>query len=262
MLSSCMKRALAFVLLCLITSAASAETITVAAAISLKDALAKVAERYKSDTGEAVEFTYGSSGQLATQIRSGAPIDLFISAANKQIDDLAKVGMTDDATRTVVAGNALVLIVPPKSNAAPDSLKALADPGVKHIAIGEPKTVPAGQYAQQALEHTHVADALKDRLIFGANVRQVLAYVEHGEAAAGIVYATDAKVAGEKVRVTCTIDAADHEAIVYPAAVVKASSKQAAAKRFLDYVASDKAQACLKEFGFAPPPKATTKPIK
>src|SRR6266850_786868 len=94
-----MKRALAIVLACLITSAAFAEQITVAAAISLKDALDKVADQYKADTGDTVGFTLGSSGQLANQILNGAPIDLFISAANKQVDDLSKQGMLDDTTR-------------------------------------------------------------------------------------------------------------------------------------------------------------------
>ena len=111
-----MERVLAFVLACLITTAASAETITVAAAISLKDALAKVAERYEADTGESVEFTLGSSGQLASQITNGAPVDLFISAADKQMDDLSGAGLVDEKTRKMVAGNSLVLVVPPEKS--------------------------------------------------------------------------------------------------------------------------------------------------
>src|SRR5258708_5578290 len=144
-----MIRAIAFVLACVVTSAAFAETITVAAAISLKDALTKVAERYKTDTGETVELTFGSSGQLASQILNGAPVDLFISAANKQVDDVSKAGAVDDTTRKVIAGNALVLIVPPESKSPPDSIKALTGAGITRIAVGEPKSVPAGQYAQQ-----------------------------------------------------------------------------------------------------------------
>jgi molybdate transport system substrate-binding protein len=257
-----MKRAVAFALACLVTSATFAETITVAAAISLKDALTKVAEQYKADTGEVVEFTLGSSGQLATQILNGAPIDLFISAANKQVDDLSKAGVLDDSTRKVVAGNSLVLIVPPESKSPPGSVKALAEAGVTKIAIGEPKSVPAGQYAEQALKHAGIADTVKDKLVLGTNVRQVLDYVQRGEVSAGLVYATDAKVAGEKARITCTVDEGDHEPIVYPAAVVQASSKHAAAVRFLDFLISEKGQSGLKEFGFAPPPRPATQPSK
>jgi molybdate transport system substrate-binding protein len=114
--------------------------------------------------------------------------------------------------------------------------------------------VPAGQYAEQALTRAGVADALRDKLVLGSNVRQVLDYVERGEVSAGLVYATDARAAGDKVRVACAVDPADHEPIVYPAAIVKASAKRPAAARFLAYVKSEKGRAQLKEFGFAPPP--------
>jgi len=257
-----MKRAISFLLACLITSAACAETITVAVAISLKDALSKLAAQYQAATGERVEFTFGSSGQLATQIANGAPIDLFISAASKQVDDLAKAGVIDDKTRRVIAGNALVLIVPPDSKSPPESLKALVRGEVTRIAVGEPRSVPAGQYAAQALRAAGVADVIKEKLVLGTNVRQVLDYVQRGEVSAGLVYATDAKIAGEKARVTCAVDGGDHEPIVYPAVAVKASAKQAAAMRFLDFLASEKGQAGLKEFGFTSPPAPPTKHAK
>ena len=246
-------------LILVLASVVSAETVTVAAAISLKDGLAKVAERYRADTGESVEFTLGSSGQLASQIASGAPVDLFISAANKQVNELVKQGLLDEATRKAIAGNALVLVVPADATSPPASLKALADAGAGKVAIGEPRSVPAGQYAEQALRSAGVAEALKDRLVLGTNVRQVLDYVERGEVSAGLVYATDAKVAGAKVRVACEVAAGEHEPIVYPAAVVKASRRRAAATKFLDYLASEKGQACLKEFGFTPPPQNSRK---
>jgi len=257
-----MKRAISFLLACLITSAACAETITVAVAISLKDALSKLAAQYQAATGERVEFTFGSSGQLATQIANGAPIDLFISAASKQVDDLAKAGVIDDKTRRVIAGNALVLIVPPDSKSPSESVKALVRGEVTRIAVGEPRSVPAGQYAVQALKAAGVADAVKEKLVLGTNVRQVLDYVQRGEVSAGLVYATDARIAGEKVRVVCTIEEKDHEPIIYPAALVKASKRQAAATRFLDFLVSEKGQAGLKEFGFTPPPVQSNQQAK
>ncbi len=237
-----------------VAAASHAETISVAAAISLRDALSSAAKQYKAETGDEVEFSFASSGQLANQILNGAPVDLFISAANKQIDELSKAGTIDDATRKVVAGNSLVLIVPADSKSPPDSLTALKGNGIARIAIGEPRTVPAGQYAQEALKHAGVIEAIKEKLIFGANVRQVLDYVQRGEVSAGLVYATDAKIAGDKVRVAATVDSAEHEPIVYPAAIVKASKKAGAAKKFLDFLLSEKGQAALKEFGFSPPP--------
>lgn len=257
-----MKRSIAMILAALLSSAMYAESITVAAAISLKDALTKASEQYKVETGDSVELNWGSSGQLATQILNGAPVDLFISAAEKQIKDLSKAGVLVEATRSIVATNSLVVIVPSESKASPDSVKALADRRVTRIAIGEPESVPAGRYAEQAFDHAGIADAVRDKLILGTNVRQVRDYVERGEVSAGLVYATDAKLAGDKIRVTCTVDAGEHEPIVYPAVVVKTSAKQEAAARFLKYLLSKKGQACLREFGFAPPPEPTTKVIK
>lgn len=257
------RRILAFMLTCAVASACHAQTITVAAAISLKDALGKIAGQYTRQTGQTVEFTFGSSGQLASQIKNGAPVDLFISAANKQVDDLQKAGVLDAATRTVVAGNALVLIVPAGQETAPDSTAALTDPSITTVAIGEPKSVPAGQYAEQVLNNAGVYDALQEKLVLGTNVRQVLDYVERGEVSAGFVYATDAKVSGEKVRVAFVVHPSRHEPIVYPAGVVSASEKRAAAVQFLDYILSDDAQAILSEFGFtpAPQPAQATQPV-
>src|SRR5205814_2358830 len=104
---------------------------------------------------------------------------------------------------------------------------------VKQIAIGEPKTVPAGQYAMQTLKSLGLSDQLKGKLILGANVRQVLAYVERGEVSAGIVYLTDAKQSGDKVKVVATAEESTHEPIVYPGVVLKTSTKTDAAKKFL-----------------------------
>ena len=239
---------------------ARGETITIAAAVSLKDALSDVAVRYKAETGDSVEFTFGSSGQLANQVLNGAPVDLFVSAANKQVDDLAKAGAIVGSSRRVVAGNSLVLVVPAECESAPTSLRALTAPVVTRVAVGEPGSVPAGQYAREALERAGVWGGIRDKLVLGTNVRQVLDYVERGEVSAGIVYATDAKQAGAEVRVACAIDPRDHGPIVYPAAIVKASAKRAAARRFLDYLSSEAGQSRLKKYGFSPPPVGSSAP--
>jgi molybdate transport system substrate-binding protein len=226
--------------------------LTVAAAISLKDALAQVARDYQAGGGGPVEFTYGSSGQLATQIRGGAPVDVFISAAHQQIDDLARADLLDKNSIAVVAGNQLVVIVPASSAPAPgpSDLKQLADEKFARVAIGEPKTVPAGQYAEQALRAAGVVDRVRGRLVYGANVRQVLDYVQRGEVSAGIVYSTDARQAGDAVRVTLKIDPAAHDPIEYPAAVVKASKRPEAARQVLKYLSSPKAREAFAAHGF------------
>jgi molybdate transport system substrate-binding protein len=232
-----------------------AETINVAAAISLKESLQEIARAYAADTGDRVEFTFGASGQLMAQIKNGAPIDAFISAANKQVDDLDKAGLIDAKTRRVVAGNSLVLIVPADAPAGLSNFKGLADDRIRRLAIGEPRTVPVGQYAQQVLRKLELEQRLSDggRLVYGSNVRQVLDYVERGEVGAGIVYATDAREAGDaKVKVVATADPTTHEPIVYPGVLVKTSRKREAAVRFLDYLGSDKARKVFEAKGFAP----------
>ena len=236
-----------------IASAGLADTIRVGAAISLKDAVSDVAKAYEAETGDKVQFTFGSSGQIQQQIKSGAEIDAFISAANKQVDELAKDGLIDAATRRVIVMNALVLVVPADAKDAPKSFAELADPKVAKLAVGEPKTVPAGLYAQQVLKFLKIDSQLSGRLVFGTNVRQVLTYVEQSEVSAGIVYATDALESGDKVKVVATADDSSHEPIVYPGVVVTASKHKDAATHFLDYLGSAKAQDALVARGFKLP---------
>lgn len=240
----------AWVGVALLSAVAGAETIRVGVAISLKEAMVEIARDYEADSGDAVELTFGSSGQIAAQIRSGADIDVFISAANKQVDDLVGDKLVDAVTRTVVATNTLVLVVPPDVRDAPARFEDLAGAAVKKVAVGEPKTVPAGQYARQVLDALRLTDALRGKLVYGTNVRQVLLYVERAEVSAGIVYATDARQSGDKVKIVATADETLHEPIVYPGVTVSASRKPEAGKRFLEYLTGGKAQATLKSKGF------------
>ena len=245
-----MRRSFA-VLFCLLAAPLlRAETIKVGAAISLKEAITEIAKTYEAESGEHVEFTFGSSGQLMAQIKAGAPVDAFISAASKQVDELDAAGLIDRPSRRVLAGNTLVLIVPAGSGVALSRFEQLADPGIGKVSMGDPKSVPAGQYAQQVIKKLGIDQKLQDRVIYGTNVRQVLDYVERGEVVAGIVYATDAREGGEKVKVVAKADPSMHEPIQYPAVVVSASKKGEATKRFLDYAKSEKAQAILKRYGF------------
>lgn len=238
-----------------------AEKIVVSAAVSLKDALTQIASEFEKQSGNEIELQFGASGQLAAQIRQGAPVDLFISAARKQVEDLAKDKIVDASTTQTIAGNALVLVVPGKANAAASTFSDLADPRFKRIAVGDPKTVPAGDYANQALAALGLAEKVKDRLIFGTNVRQVLSYVEKNEVDAGIVYRTDARESGDLVRVMAEIDAKLHEPIEYPAVLVTQSKHRAVAAKFLEHLRSDSARSVLLAKGFAPPAKGpTTRP--
>ncbi|MGA3067887.1 MAG: molybdate ABC transporter substrate-binding protein [Tepidisphaeraceae bacterium] len=251
-----MIRKLAFIGVLFWCAILRAETITVSAAISLKEALGDVAKQYAADTNDQVNLNFGASGLLASQIEQGAPVDLFVSAGAKQVDALVKDGLADPATRTAVATNELVLIVPAGAKNPPAKFEDLTDPRFAHIAIGDPKTVPAGQYAMQTLVSLNLEEPLATRLVEGANVRQVLIYVSLGEADAGVVYATDAAQAGKKVIVAAVAPETSHDPIVYPAVILKAGKTDAAA-RFLSYLQSDKARAILIAHGFGVPAAAT-----
>jgi molybdate transport system substrate-binding protein len=230
------------------------EAIRVSAAISLKEPLTEIAAAYERETGQQVRLNFGASGHLVAQIKAGGEAEVFISAAPEQVEELVAAELADGGSRRVIAGNTLVLIAPADAASPPTGFADLADSRHKRIAIGDPRTVPAGQYAMQTLTVLKLADALKGRLIYGASVRQVLDYVERGEVAAGLVYSTDALLSGGKVRVIATADASTHDPIIYPVVVINDRKRQAA-ERFVAYLTTGEAQRILKERGFAPPLK-------
>jgi molybdate transport system substrate-binding protein len=246
------------VFICLgMAAAAQAESITVSAAISLKEAMTEIGKTYEAKTGERVDFNFGASGLLAAQIRQGAPVDAFISAADKQVNELVKSGHADVKSRRVIARNTIVLIVPAKASNPPRGFADLADKRVKKLAIGQPRAVPAGQYAMQTLAAMKLSQAVASKLIYGANVRQVLEYVRRNEVDAGIVYATDAKQAEDEVKVAATAEASTHDPIEYPAVIVTGSAHADAARKFLDYLGSAPARAVFVAQGFQLPKDQT-----
>jgi molybdate transport system substrate-binding protein len=224
--------------------------ITVSAAVSLRETLDEVANGWQKSSGIKVQINYGASGTLMTQIEAGAPVDVFISAGPEQVDRLIQKSLADAATRRVVAGNRLVLIAPPDSRQPPERFTDLADKRFAHIAIGQPQAVPAGMYAMQVFKSLAIDAAVQNRLVFGANVRQVLDYVQHGDADAGVVYKTDALAAGTQVKVVATADAAWHEPIVYPGIVLKGSSAAPSAIKFLDALRAPESAAIFRAHGF------------
>ena len=176
------------------------------AAISLKDALDELGpifqvqqHRKNGGNGTAVTYNYGGSGTLARQIEQGAPVDVFFSAAEKQMDELAAQDLIVADTRYDLVGNALVLIAPVQSTAL-HNFQDLTGSVVKTIALGETSTVPAGMYARQTLEHLGLFAALEKKVVYAKDVRAVLTYVETGNADAGLVYQTDANTSTESTR--------------------------------------------------------------
>ena len=222
--------------------------LTVSAAASMKDALAETEDVYEHGYAN-IEFSnnFGSSGTLAAQIVQGAPVDIFLSAAAKPMDDLAANGLIVAGTRRNLLRNTLVLIAPLDSKLR--DFQGLADKSIRLIALGDPAGVPAGQYGKQTLLSYHLWEQLSAKFVLGKDVRQVLTYVETGNADAGLVYATDAKASG-KVRVVATAPESTHDPIVYPVAVIKGSRNEEASRRFVEFLRSPAAQAIFMKHGF------------
>ena len=232
--------------------AQSNTSLLISAAASLKEVLVEIQPLYQqSQPNVNISYNFGSSGTLQQQIEQGAPTDIFISAYKKQVDTLEQKGLLVTGSRNIIAKNRLVLIVP-KNAVGINSFYSLKDAKVKKIAIGEPRSVPAGQYAQQVLEKLKIWTEVKSKLVFANNVRQVLASVESGNADTGLVYATDAKISN-RVKVVVTADEKYHSPIIYPLAVVKRSKNVNAAKEFSQFLSSNQAKVVFKKYGFILP---------
>jgi molybdate transport system substrate-binding protein len=226
-------------------------TLTVSAAASLKTAMDEIKVNYATEKPNVtLSINYGGSGALETQIEQGAPVDLFISAATKQVDMLKAKGLILEDTTKNLLGNQLVLVVPTDSKADLKDFQGIAtNASIKKLAQGEPKTVPAGQYATEVFTNLNMIDSIQSKVVYGKDVTEVLTWVQTGNADAGVVYATDAKTT-DKVKVIATAAESTHSPIVYPATVIKASKNQDAAKDFLSYLSSDKAKSVFEKYGF------------
>jgi molybdate transport system substrate-binding protein len=227
--------------------------VLVAAAISLKAPLEDAAGWFGATSpGESIAFTFGSSGQLAAQIEHGAPVDLFIAASPVELERLAIGEHIDRKTRTTLAGNRLVLMVP-KGATLPADFAGLAAPRFARIAIGNPRTVPAGRYARQALVATGIADRVDSRLVYAENAVQIVDLVKRGEADAAVIYATDAREGGNSPGPTLEIPAALHAPILCEGAVVDGAVAGARAAAFLKFLASAAGREIFVKHGFVAP---------
>lgn len=232
-------------------TAAGAETeLTVSAAASLKDVMSEIEKAFiKENPGVKLIFNFGSSGSLQKQIEQGAPVDVFVSASPKQMDELVAAKLIDKTGVRIVAKNDIVLIVPSASSLEGD-FKLLASASVKKAAVGETRTVPVGQYSLEVLKFLGIDDAVMKKAVFAKDTREVLAWVETGNVDAGIVYRTDALVSKDKVRVIATAPAGSHKPVIYPAGVVTASGNKAAARKFVLFL-TGKGQQAFRKNGFS-----------
>jgi molybdate transport system substrate-binding protein len=233
---------------------ASQSELLVSGAISLREALREIGTLFEQrHPGTKVVLNFGASGVLQQQIERGAPVDVFVSAGVKQMDDLQVKGLILEETRRTLTGNQLVLITPSGMRFKPASFGDLLKPEVKRIAIGNPRTVPAGEYAREILTSLKLWDALQPKLILTENVRQALVYTVRGEVEAALVFATDARSAAGQVQVVAVAPAHSHSPVTYPIGVLKGSRLQSQASVFIELARSAEGQQILRRHGFGRP---------
>lgn len=224
--------------------------LTISAAISLTDALNEMKDVYEKEHKEVtLTFNLGGSGKLAQQIEQGAPVDIFLSADTKWMDELESKSLVVTNTRVDFTGNKIVLITNKDNELGLNSFKDIDSSTLTHIAVGEPTSVPAGRYTKEALIAIGKWERVQSKLVFGQDVRQVLTYVESGNADMGIVYLSDA-VTSEKVTIKAEAQPQWHSAIIYPAAVTAESKNKQEAKKFINFLQGEQGQAILEKYGF------------
>lgn len=241
----------ASLILTAIQPASAAEKVTVFAAASLKNALDSITASWKTDAGKETAVSYAASSALAKQIEENAPADVFISADLDWMKKLSDAKLIKEGSEVQLLGNRIVLVAPKDSKAETKIEKGFDLAGLVgdgKLAMGDIKAVPAGKYGKMALESLGVWDKMEGKVAMAENVRAALKLVATGEAAVGIVYATDAKAEPE-VRVIGQFPAGSHPKIIYPVGIIAASKNKNAAA-FVTYLQGAKAQAIFKEQGF------------
>ena len=251
-----MSRAALLLLALLLTPApAAAQELVLSVAVSMKEAVEELARGFTAGRpGVLLRFNVGASGELQKQIEAGAPVDLFVSAAQRQMDELEKAGLIVPSSRRAFARNALTVIKPTDSRIDISKSGDLLDPRVKRIVIGNPRTVPVGQYSEESLRAFGLWERVQPRLVLAENVRQALDYVVRGEVDAGFVYTTDAATRVGRVTEALRPPEDTYRPIVYPAAVMAACRQRVLAQSFIDFLVSREGQMVLRRLGFQPAP--------
>ncbi len=234
----------------LLGTPAQAQELLVSAASSLTQAFQAIGQAFvQSQPGSSVRFNFAASGTLLAQIQQGAPVDVLATADQDTMERAARAGLLAPGSRQNFTHNALVVIVPMAAMHTPQSLHDLTQNAYLRIASGSPGSVPAGRYAQQAVQQAGLSAALQTRWVFATNVRQVLRYVARGEVDAGLVYRSDALSEANSTRIAFTVATPK---LGYPLAQLANSPNPGLGQQFIQFVRSVAGQAILAQHGFAP----------
>ena len=226
--------------------------LTLAAAASLEYALEeKLIPMFQKEHPEVtIEGSYDSSGKLQTQIEEGMGADLFFSAATKQMDTLVEQQLIKDTNVSTVLENKVVLIVPADKKEGYSTFNDIEKVGT--IALGDPESVPAGQYAEEALTSLGIWEGIQDKVSWGTNVTEVLNWVAEGSADAGIVYETDAKTTDKVAVIAPAPEDSLKKKVLYPLGILESSENKQAAQTFYAFLQSKEAAEVFTEYGFTP----------
>lgn len=226
-------------------------TITLSVAASLKEAMEDIQREFEAENPDIkLQINLGASGALAKQIEQGAPVDIFFSAGIKQMEDLKVSNHVSGENIKNILENKLVLITS-KENDIVNSFENLTSDAIEKLAVGEPESVPVGQYTMEVLDNLNLVDRLADKFVYAKDVREVLTWVETRNADAGIVYETDAKISSG-VKVVEVAKEGLHKSVIYPIAAISASENLEEAQKLIEYIQEEKSEAIFERYGFSP----------
>jgi len=252
MMRSCLLVLCLFLFLCACspTQPQADDPLLVAAAADLQFAFNEISEQFEANTGQKVVFTFGSTGNLTTQIENGAPFDILAAANVVYVDRLREQGLIIPDTQQLYAQGRIVLIANRESKVQATSLEDLVDPSITRIAIANPEHAPYGQAAREALQSAGVWETVQAKLVLGENVAQALQFVQTGNAPVGIVAFSIADVP----EVTVTLLSSNlHKPINQALAVIKGTSHEAVARTFVDFVNSSEGREIMRRYNFLLP---------
>lgn len=224
--------------------------LTILAAASLTDVCNEIKERYEAEHQDVtLQFSYGASGALQTQIEEGAPADIFFSAAMKQMNALDEEELMDSDSIVALLENKVVLVVPAEGDSTLASFEEVATDKVTMIGLGEPDSVPVGQYSEEIFTSLGILEQVKEKANYGSDVRTVLSWVESSAVDCGVVYATDAYTT-KKVQIVAEAPEGSCKKVIYPAGVTKESNNPEAAAEFLTYLQQEETGVLFESYGF------------
>ncbi|MDF2822229.1 MAG: hypothetical protein K0R15_2677 [Clostridiales bacterium] len=224
-------------------------SILIACAASLQNVMEELQTIYKAQQPDiSITFTFGSSGSLQQQIQQGAPIDVFISAAQKNMNVLLDEDLILESTKIDLLENKVVLIVPKESKLGISSFEDITKATI--IALGDPETVPAGQYAEEIFTSLNILDDIESKVTYAKDVTEVLTWISTGNVDAGVVYATDAMISKD-VEVVAEAPKGSCSKVIYPVAITKETNEIEAASIFVDFLMTKEARAIFEQYGFS-----------